>query len=210
MLLLYCKDAIVLNIHDDTAPAVPKSGYGDGVRIIPWSGLIGDLQKVGSPPSPPFIDGSRNPDTRPWAQPTETPAILLGYAAQVRYETSTKTLNFTTSASATIPLNTDRISQTLINNLAAYARTLAPTDPVSFTQDNIAYDITAQDAINISAAIAEQIQAARDVEANLIADLKSPTPTTKTYDDVDAAFASLRGVKQRSSDAARETREHRS
>jgi hypothetical protein len=185
MLLLYCQNGLVLNTHDDSMAPVPASAYGSGVRIIPWAGLQGDLARSGTKPPPP------QPDTRPFVQPTETPAILKLYAGQVRYEASVAGISFI-AASGTIPVKTDRISQSLLNNLASHARTMQPTDPISFTQDGIAYAITAQEAIDMFDAVINQIQSGRDIEADCIADLSGATPTLKTYDDIDAQFAGLK------------------
>jgi hypothetical protein len=195
MLLLYCNiaNATVVAIHDDSQAAVPITAYGAAgtIRIVPWSGNRGDLMLSGPAPTPPAEDpaGLPMPDTRLYAQPTETPTILKAYAAQVRYNYSVQGVSFTTAGSVVILVNSDRLSQSLLNNLAAHAATLAPTDPVQFTQNNVAYDITAQDAIGMFNAVMAMVQNVRNIEANCIADQDLTTPTMRTYADIDNAFS---------------------
>lgn len=185
MQLLYCINDpangwIVRGFHDSTQN-VDASAYGDSVRVIPYDQPISTLNRVGPIPTPP------RPDSRPISVPTETPAILVDYSAQVRWEVVTGGVSFNS-----VPANTDRVSQTLIANLAQYATTLSPTDNINFTQDGVAYQITAQDAISLNNQIIAQAQQARTIEAQCIADLNSATPTIQTYDDVDAKFAGLK------------------
>jgi hypothetical protein len=183
MILLYCSNGVVLTTHDDVQ-AVLASAYGSGVRIIPWDQPLGALDKVGPAPNPGVSDA------RPYAQPAETPAILKMYAAQRRYDCSVGGISFT-AASGTIPVNTGRGDGALINNLAAHAQSLQPADPLNFTQDNVLYPITAQEAIDMFHALMTHIQDCRNIEANCITDLDSATPTLLTYDDVDAQFAGV-------------------
>lgn len=192
MLLLYCDtvQAVVLGMHDDGQAPVPMSAYGSTVRIVPWPTGISTLVRSGTAP----LAGTG--DSRPFAQPTETPAILIGYASQVRYNISVQGLSFTTAASTVIPVDTDRLSQGLLNNLAQYAAGLAPTASITFTQNGIAYPITAQDAINMFNAVVSQIQGARNIEATCIADQNATTPQMRTYADIDNAFAGLRAEEK--------------
>jgi hypothetical protein len=171
MMLLYCRNGVVIAHSDDGPQAIPAEVYGTDVRVIPWPYPFGDLTKSGSPPPPDALTGIVA-DPRPYDQPTETPDILLGYAAQVRYETTVQGVNFT-AASGAIDANTTRVDQGLINNLANYAKTLQPTDSISFTQDNVAYSITAQEAIDLFNQVQVQAQNARAIEAQCIADLSS-------------------------------------
>jgi hypothetical protein len=189
MLLLYCANGIVVAAHEDTQN-VPKTAYEPGTRIIPWREALGDLAKVGTPPDPAMFMGSYV-DPRPYAEPVETKQTLLDYAAQVRWETSTQGIPFT-AASGTVPANSDRLSQTLIDALATHAQTLAPTDLIDFTQNNQAYQITAQEAINLNTQVQTLIQNARSTEAACIVDLNLATPTILTYADVEARFSGLR------------------
>lgn len=179
MQLLYCRNGAVIGWHD-SAQDVDSTAYGDGVRIVPYDQPIQSLPLFGT--ASPV--GTR--DTRSYAQPTETTQILIDYSAQQRWEVVTGGLQF-----SGVPANTDRVSQTLIGNLAQYAATLSPTDTIDFTQDGVAYQITAGDVINMNNQIIAQAQAARTIEAQCIADLNSATPTILTYDDVDAKFAGL-------------------
>jgi hypothetical protein len=185
MQLLYCLNSVVIATHD-SAQNVPVSLYPAGTFIIPYDQPLSTLNRVGTaPPAPPrgvaFVA-----DTRPYAQPTETPAILLNYAAQVRFNKSTKGITYNGN-----PYHTDRVSQTLIGNLAIYAQTLAPTATIDFTQDNAHYSITAADAIAINKQVSALIQQCRTIEAACIADLNSPTPTIKLYADIDTRFAGV-------------------
>jgi hypothetical protein len=179
MQLLYCVHGAVVAWHD-SAQQVAGSAYGDGVRVIPYDQDIRTLPKFGPPPD-------SGPDTRPFAQPAETPQILIGFASQQRWETSTGGLVFNN-----IPVNTDRVSQTLISALAQYAAGVNPNTPISFTQDGAAYPITAKDAIAMNNQITAAIQNGRAIEAQCIVDLTSATPTLLTYEDVEAKFATLR------------------
>lgn len=184
MNLLYCRNGLVFAIHDDNQPYVDPAAYGDGTRVIPWSQPLSDLTLSGpdlSPKYPPPL----------YEQPDETPEILLAYAAQVRFNTSTHPINFTTGQGLVIPVKTDRQSAALVNNLATHARDLADDTPLHFTQDNIDYQITAKDAEDMFDQMIQQVQVARNVEADCIADLTSPTPTILTFDDVDAKFAGI-------------------
>jgi hypothetical protein len=190
MRLLYCVNAVVVATHDDSQN-VPASTY-PGSRIIPYDDPLDTLTLVGPPPPPPPDPRIvPTPDTRPYAQPAETKAILLAYAAQVRYNSSIAPVSFTTAASTVISVNTERLDLGLLNNLATHAQSLAPTAAINFTQNNITYPITAQDAINMFNAVLAHVQACRNVEATCITDLNSVTPTIATYADVDAKFSGV-------------------
>ena len=186
MNLLYCSNGAVLAWHD-SEQQVFGSAYGDGIRVIPYDQPMATLPRVGPPPSPfsPLMG-----DQRPYAQPTETTALLIGYSSQRRWETSTVGITFT-AASGPIPLACDRVSQSLIGNLVQFAATLSPTDTIDFTQDGAHYPLQASEVATMFAAMNVQIQQGRTIEAACIADLNSATPTLLTYDDVDARFASL-------------------
>lgn len=197
MQLIYCAnngtDDIVLGWHDDsqnvsasayTAPAGSPTGL---VRVIPYPQAVSSLTKIGPPPvlgDNRFM--SSFADTRPYAQPTETKQILLDFAAQVRWQTVVAGTTFNSNL-----IHTDRESQALIANLAAHAATLATTDPIDFTQDNVHYPMTAADVIALNTQINARIQQCRTIEAACIADLNSPTPTILTYADVEAKFAGV-------------------
>jgi hypothetical protein len=186
-MLLYCNNSVVVGTHEDEQE-IPADAYGTGTRIVPWIGNLSDLPLVGT--APPADYAANYIDNRPYAQPTETPAILLRYAAQVRWQVTVKGITFA-AASGSIPVKTDRVSQALVNNLAQHAATLAPTAPLDFTQANVHYAITAQEAIDMFNAIQAHNQQARTVEAQCIADLNLATPTILTYADVDTRFAGL-------------------
>jgi len=183
MRLLYCLNGAVVGWHD-SAQNVPASSYGTGVRVVPYAADIGLLPKFG--PAPPA--GTK--DTRPYAQPVETPEILKAYAAQLRWETSTQGITYNA-----IPANTDGLSQTLVGNLAQYAATVTPTTAIDFTQDGVHYQITAQDALNMNGQMNSLIQQSRTIEAQCLADLSLATPTILTYADVEARFAGVRKRK---------------
>jgi hypothetical protein len=182
MLLLYCKnDAtlgwIVAGWHNPDA-TVDKSVYGTGIRVIPYFDSLGTLTRIGPAPALPAMDD------RPYAMPDPTPQLLLAYAGQLRYEYVTGGIVYNSNS-----FRTDRDSQMLIGNLAYYASSIAPTDPIDFTQGSVHYALTAQDIINVNTQINALVQKYRSVEATCIVDLNSPTPTLLTYDDVDATFA---------------------
>jgi hypothetical protein len=182
MNLLFCANGIVVSIHDDTQ-TIDASSYGDGVRVIPWNQPLGNLKRVGPPPE--NLPGGPRGDPRPYAQPAETPDILKLYAAQQRFAFHTGGLVYNG-----IPINTDQKSQLHVSTLAQYAATLNKNDPINFTQDSVAYSITAQDAINISNQMSAIVQQARSIEANCYAAIDAGTMAT--YDDVDAAFAAAK------------------
>jgi hypothetical protein len=201
MLLLYCANGAVVATHNDTDAAVPASAY-PGARIVPYNQPIETLEKVGPPP--PDMSAYPGvlppPDVRPYAQPTETPAILIDYAAQVRFDSVTAGISFN-AASGTIPAKSDRTSQTLLSNLALYAQSVDPATAIDFTQDGVHYAITAQEAIDMYNAVYAHVEACRSIEAQCIADLNSTSPTILTYDDVDTRFEgvkakTLKGVKK--------------
>ena len=180
MLLLYCANGIVVGMHDDTQPSVPASAYPSGARIIPYDQSVVTLGRVGPPPPPPpparpsWMPPPR--DDRPYAQPTETPAILIGYSAQVRFQKSVTDVSFT-AASGVVPVHADRLSQMLLSNLALHAQSLAGTTAIDFTQDNVHYAVTAAETISMFNAVYADIQACRTIEAQCIADLNAGTTT---------------------------------
>ena len=180
-MLLYCINGVVRGSHDSDQQ-VEASAYGAGVRVIPYAAPMSTLDKVGPPP----VDAVG--DSRPYAQPVETKEILINYAGQARWEAVTAGITFNS-----IPVKTDQVSQAMIGNLAQYvaSASIAPATVLNFTQDGVAYSITAQDAIDMNNQIVAQIQQCRTIEAACIADLTSATPTILTYDDVDARFAAL-------------------
>jgi hypothetical protein len=184
MNLAYCQNGQVVAQHPDDQN-VPASAYGTGTRIIPLPADV-VLVRDSSWPAPP----AGTPDSRPFLQPTETKELLLGYAAQIRFQASVKGISFT-AASGVIPVHTDRESQTLINNLATYAPSGGPTTAMTFTQDNVQYAITHQEAINMFNAVLAFVQSCRDIEGQCITDLNSVTPTILAYADVDARFSSV-------------------
>jgi len=181
-MLLYCLDGVVRGSHA-SEQQVDASVYGVGVRVIPYDAPLSTLDRVGTPPVYPA------PDKRPYAQPAETTATLTAYAGQARWE-AVVVAGITFNS---IPVKTDRVSQTLIANLAQYvvSASVALTTAFDFTQDGIAYAITAQDAIDMNNQIVALTQQCRTIEAACIADLNSATPTILTYDDVDARFVGV-------------------
>jgi hypothetical protein len=193
MHLLYCQNSLVVAIHDDQLAYVDPVSYGSGTRVIPWQ-LLGTLTVV-PPPDP-----APNPPLPPvYQQPTETPAILKSYASQVRYNYAVAGITFA-AASGSVPVATDRISQMLINNLAAHAATLAPTATIDFTQSGIHYPLTAAECATLNTDVNNFVQQCRTIEASCLADLNSTTPTILTYDDVDAKFSGLRSMTVRLKD----------
>jgi hypothetical protein len=190
MHLLYCNNALVIGIHDDTAPDVPLSLYPAGTRIIPYDQTLDTLGRFGDPPPPPPGGSPPFPDARQYQQPPETTPILIAYSGQCRFNYVTGGFSHTALDGTTvIPVNTDRTSQALIANLAAYAATLAPTAAIDFTQEGKHYPITAQDAININTQVNVLSQKYRSVEAACLTDLNSPTPSLGTYAQVDTQFS---------------------
>jgi len=179
--LLYCLNGVVKASHLSDQQ-IDASTYGTGVRVIPYDAPLTTLARIGDPPAYPARD------TRPYAQPGETQETLIAYSGQARWEGSTAGITFNS-----IPVKTDRVSQTLIGNLAQYvvSASLAPTTLLDFTQQGVHYQITAQDAIDMNNQIVALIQQCRTIEAACIADLNSATPTILTYDDVDTRFAGV-------------------
>jgi hypothetical protein len=193
MHLLYCQNGLVVGIHDDTAPEVPRSTYPAGTRIIPYDQTLDTLGRTGDPPLPGPGGSPPLPDTRQYQQPPETPALLIAYSSQCRYTYVTGGFSYTALDGTTvIPVATDRMSQMLLGNVAAYCATLAPTDPIDFTQGSIHYPVTAQDVINMNNQFNAMAQQYRSVEANCLADLNSATPSLTTYDQIDTQFSAAR------------------
>jgi hypothetical protein len=190
MLLLYCLNSLVVSIHDDQQPYVDPAYYGSGTRVIPVQSMAG--LTVVPPPDPAPIP----PPPPVYQQPTETPAILRAYASQVRYNYAVAGITFS-AASGSVPVATDRISQMLINNLAAHAATLAPTATIDFTQNSIHYPLTAAECATLNTDVNNFVQQCRTIEASCLTDLNSPTPTILTYADVDAKFSGLRRMTVR-------------
>jgi hypothetical protein len=191
MLLLYCQNAVVIGVHEDV-DNVPASAYGSGTQIVPLPSDVTLTVRVGDPPPTHNPDGTpiAVPDSRLFARPVETKSILLAYSAQVRFDASNEGISFT-AVSGVIPVKTDRVSQSLLNNLATWANSQPGTTPITFTQDNKSYAITAAEAISMFNAVNAHIQNARDIEGQCITDLNSATPTILTYANVDARFAGV-------------------
>jgi hypothetical protein len=188
MQLLYCDGNGNVLGWCDSAQNLPATAYG-AARVIPYDQPVTSLTRVGPPPPDPWkpSDG----DFRRWGQPVETPAILIAYAGQCRWETSTAGISYTV-ASGAIPLATDRVSQALVGNLTQYAATVSGTTQIDFVQNGVHYPVLASEVPGMFAAINDQIQQGRTIEAACIADLNGATPTILTYADVDAKFSGLR------------------
>jgi hypothetical protein len=185
MQLLYCDaNGQVITWHD-SALNIPLTAYANGVRIIPYDQSVATLARVGAPPPAPWKPSDGDP--RPYAQPTETPALLIDYAAQVRFNVSTKSFTFA-AASGSVPVSCDRLSQMLVGNLSVHCSSLAPTTAIDFTQDGVHYVLTAAEVGTVFSQMQSQIQQARTIEGQCLADLTSATPTILTYADVDAKF----------------------
>jgi hypothetical protein len=182
MQLLYCREGAVVGWHD-SAQNTPGTDYGTGIRVVPYAGDIKGLPRFGPAP-----ESGR--DTRPYAQPVETPEILKAFSAQQRWEATVEGVVF-----KTIEANTDGISQSLIANLASYAATISPESTIDFTQNGEAHQITAQDAIDLNNQINAAHQQMRTIEAQCLADLNSAAPTLLKYEDVEARFADARKKK---------------
>jgi hypothetical protein len=185
MLLLYCMNGVVLGYHNSQDAAVPASLYGSSVRIIPYDQPLTTLSRIG--PAPPTNVPGASIDTRPYAQPTETPAILIAFAAQVRFDTVVAGITWNT-----IPVATDRMSQLLISNLAQYAATLVATTLIDFTQNGVHYQFQAGQAADLDNHVSAFVQQCRTVEASCIADQNLATPTMTTYAEIEAQFAGLK------------------
>jgi hypothetical protein len=180
MMLLYCVNGVVVGTHDDLQN-VPGNAYGQNVRIIPFAGLMSDLPRVGDPPVFPARD------TRPYAQPVETPDILKTFASQVRFDAVTS--GFTWNG---IQIKTDRLSQLMIGNLAQYAATVTNNTKIDFTQSGVHNQITAQQAKDLNAQVNAFVQRCRSLEAQCLTDLNSAAPTLLTYEDIENVFVSQR------------------
>lgn len=182
MILLYCINGVVRAQHDSTQPPVSPDSYDASTRVIPYDPeTMGRLDRVGDPPADLLHD------TRPYAEPAETPLILKGYASQMRYSVVTAGISW-----KSMQIKTDRTSQLMLGNLAVYAGTLNPNDIVDFTQDSTSYQFPASDAIDLNKTVNAFIQQCRTTEAQCLADLNSATPTILTYEDVEAKFAGLK------------------
>jgi hypothetical protein len=154
------------------------------VRIIPYDQPMSDLPRIGTAPTFP------QRDTRSYAQPIETPALLKTFAGQVRFDTTLKGVAFT-AASGPITLKSDRVSQMLLGNLASHAATLPAATAIDFTQDAVHYAVTAAECTSMFNAVNTFVQTCRTAEAQCLTDLNSPTPTILTYADVEAKFSGL-------------------
>ena len=180
MNLLYCLNGVAVGSHD-SLQNVPASAYGDGVRIIPYDAPMSELPRLGDPPVFPARDDRR------YGEPPATPEILMTFASQVRFDTTTAGIVWNS-----IPVKTDRVSQMLIGNLALHASTLAPTDVIDFTQDGTPYQFQAGQAADLNTQVNAFVQQCRSTEALCLADLSSATPTILTYEDVEGRFSSLK------------------
>jgi hypothetical protein len=177
MNLLYCQNGAVVAYHDSNLSSVPASSYGGGVRIIPYDQPLTTLGKFG--PAPPV--GTR--DNRLYAQPTETPALLIAFSGQVRFDQVVAGITWNS-----IPVATDRMSQLLIANLAQYAATLVATTLIDFTQNGVHYQFQASQAADLNNQVNAFVQQCRTIEASCIADQNLATPTMTTYAQIEAKF----------------------
>jgi hypothetical protein len=180
MNLLYCLNGVVLGSHD-SLQNVPASSYGSGVRIIPYDQPMSDLPRIGAPPVYP------ERDTRGYGEPPETPALLMAFAGQVRFDTDVAGITWNS-----IPVATDRMSQLLIGNLAQHAATLTSKTVIDFTQGGVGYQFQASQAADLMTKVNAFVQQCRTVENQCLTDLGSATPTILTYADVEAKFAGLK------------------
>jgi hypothetical protein len=180
MNLLYCLNGVVLGSHD-SLQNIPASSYGTGVRIIPYDQPLSSLPRIGDPPVYP------DRDTRGYGQPPETPALLMAFAGQVRFDTVVAGITWNG-----IPVSTDRMSQLLIGNLAQLAVTMTPTDTIDFTQAGIGYQFPASEAADLMTQVNNFVQQCRTTEAQCLTDLGSASPTILTYEDVEAKFTGLK------------------
>jgi hypothetical protein len=156
---------------------VDASLYGTGVRIVPYDQPLTTLPLVGTAPTFP------ERDTRPYAQPTETPHLLILFAGQVRFQTVVAGITWNS-----IPVATDRMSQLLISNLAQYAATLVATTLIDFTQNGVHYQFQASQAADLNNQVSAFVQQCRTTEASCIADQNLATPTMTTYAEIEAKF----------------------
>jgi hypothetical protein len=185
MNLLYCDaNGAVVGWHDKSGPAVPLAAYATAVRIIPYDQPISALERIGEPPI--TVRG----DTRPYAQPVETPQLLIAYTAQVRWNVTTAGFTFQ-AASGPVPVACDERSRAFVGDMTQYAATLAPATQFDFVQAGVHYPLQASECATLFAAMHDLIQQARSLEAQCIADLNAATPTLATYADVDAKFSGL-------------------
>ena len=192
MQLLYCRGGAVIGVHD-SAQQVLGTAYGDGIRVIPYDQPLPTLTRIGDPPPPPWrpSDG----DVRPYAQPTETPELLIAYAGQRRWEVGNGGVQW-----QQIPLNTDRVSQLLIGDLVQHSSGMNPNTMINFTQDGVAYTVKAKDVANMFSTFHTHLQSSRDIETACLYAIGDGA--ILTYDDVDAKFAAadaatLRGAKKK-------------
>ena len=175
-------------------------------RVIPYPYPLETLEKVGPEPAPPpFVRAAdeqltmqdiqfmartmplETPDSRPFAEPKETPQILRWFASQVRFETITAGIVWNN-----IPVKTDRISQLLITNMMLMASTLPPDELMDFTQSSFSYQIRAGDVPDLNKQVNAFVQSCRTIEAQCLADLGSEDPRLKTYADVENMFTQAR------------------
>ncbi len=176
-LLLYCAGGLVKATHD-SSQNVPPSTYGDGVFIIPYDASI-VLTRVGTPPS-----SSGVPDTRPYAVPVPTTALLLTYAATKRW--------LTASGGTTvlgIPLTTDDTSQFNISKLKQAFDTGAVTSVSFKAADGNFYTVDASTWTAIYVGVVAHVQACYTAEAAAAVAINGATVTT--YAQVDAFFAEI-------------------
>jgi len=186
MYLLYCDQAgTVVAYYDDASVFTPLDAYPTAVRIIPYDLPISTLEKVGAPP-PAGKRPSEFVDTRPYAQPAETPELLKLYAGQCRFNRVDTGFDFT-AASGVIPVWTDRQSYMLLGGLATYAASVDPTTIIDFTQGSSHYILTAVECVALFNEFSGLMQLCRTAEADCLDEIGAGT--ILTYDDVDAQFA---------------------
>jgi hypothetical protein len=168
----------VIATHADGQNVSP-SAYGAGVFILPVPNNT-VLSPIGAAPP------AGMPDTRLFAAPAATPAMLTAYAAQVRYakETAGITVNG-------IALAMDRNSRAMLTD----AVVSATADSTFTTQWKDALgnfsSQTAAQIIALGKAVATRIATCFSTEATAITAITANTPTITTFAQVDSAFAGL-------------------
>ncbi len=179
-LLLYCANGRVLGWHD-SSQSVPASEYGDGVSIIPWTSLS-TLSRIGPPPVQ--VGTIPVPDSRPYAIPTPTIAVLLAYSALKRWITASSG----TTVSG-IPLTTDDTSQFNISKLKQAFDTGAVTSVEFKAADGNFYTVDASTWTAVYVGVVAHVQACYIAEAAAAAAINGSTAVT--YAQVDAFFAEI-------------------
>jgi hypothetical protein len=176
-MLLYCKGGAVLGWHDD-AQTVDPALYGTGVIVIPYSGELEALGRLGAaPPAGEF-------DPRLYAAPAITPATLVAYANWKQWALATGGYTTTIGGAARTFVTTTE-GQALITGKQLRLQQAGAPASIQWQFGGNFVSIAAADFTTAAIKVADFVQATFDTLSSVSSAIGAGTITTVAQ--VDAA-----------------------